>query len=133
MELGYLLDGTMPENHQNYNGKRITNLRRPVEDTAAATKGFVDYRFRKRTFHVNPEGAQEHLKMNNHKISVLANPTQNNDAVQKLYVDERVDNLHQQLENLQARVVRLERLGLREVAETAETTEPAEWVNFSEL
>jgi len=118
------LDGTsMSENHQNYNGKRITKLGRLVEDTDAVTKGFVDYQLRERTFHVNPEGAQEHLKMNNHKISGLANPTQNNDAVQKLYVDERVDNLHQQLENLQARVVRLERLGLREAAET---TEPAE-------
>jgi len=123
------LDGTsMAENHQNYNGKRITNLERPVEDTDAVTKGFVDYQLRKRTFHINPEGAQEHLKMNNHKMSGLANRTQNNDAVQKLYVDERVDNLHQQLENLQARVVRLERLGLREAAKTAETSEPAETV-----
>jgi len=119
------LDGTsMPENHHNYNGKRITNLGGPAEDTDTATKGFVGNQLRKRTFHANPEGAQEHLKMNNHKISGLANPTQNN-AVQKLYVDERVDNLHQQLENLQARVVRLERLGLQEAAETDDTTEPA--------
>jgi len=48
--------------------------------------------------------------MNNHKISGLANPTENNDAVQKFYVDKRVRNLHQELENLQTRVTRLERL-----------------------
>jgi len=37
------LDGTsMPENHQNYNGKRITNLGAPVEDIDATTKGFID-------------------------------------------------------------------------------------------
>jgi len=64
--------------------------------------------------------------MNHHKISGLANPTQNNDAIQKLYVDERVDNLHQQSENLQARVARLERLSLRESTEPAELAEPAE-------
>jgi len=35
------LDGTsLPENHQNYNDKRITSLGEPVEDTDAATKGF---------------------------------------------------------------------------------------------
>jgi len=37
------LDGTsLPENHQNYSDKRITNLGEPVEDTDAATKGFID-------------------------------------------------------------------------------------------
>jgi len=61
------LDGTsLPENHQSYNGKRITNLGAPVEDTDAKTKGFIDNQLRKRTFHVTPEGAQGHLKMNNH-------------------------------------------------------------------
>jgi len=56
------LDGTsLPENHQNYNDKRITNLREPVEDTDAVTKGFIDNQLRKRTFHVTPEGAQRHL------------------------------------------------------------------------
>jgi len=57
------LDGTsMPENHQNYNGKRITNLGEPVEDTDATTKGFIDNQLRKRTCHVTPEGGQGHLK-----------------------------------------------------------------------
>jgi len=61
------LDGTsMPENHQNYNDKRIANLGEPVEDTDAATKGFIDNQLRKRTLHVTPKGAQGHLKMNNH-------------------------------------------------------------------
>jgi len=47
------LDGTsMPENHQKYNGKRITNLGEPFEDTDATTKGFIDNLLRKRTFHV---------------------------------------------------------------------------------
>jgi len=56
------LDGTsLPENHQNYNDKRITNLGEPVEDTDATTKGFIDNQLRKRTFHVTPEGAQGHL------------------------------------------------------------------------
>ena len=50
------LDGTsLPENHQNYNDKRITNLGQPVEDTDAATKGFIDNQLRKRTFHVRSE------------------------------------------------------------------------------
>jgi len=48
---------------------------------------FVNYTLRKRTFHINSESAQQNLKMNNHKISGLANPTENNDAVQKFYVD----------------------------------------------
>jgi len=33
---------SLPENHQNYNGKRITNLGEPVENTDATTKGFID-------------------------------------------------------------------------------------------
>jgi len=82
------LDGTsLPENHQNYNDKRITNLGQLVEDTDATTKGFIDNQLRKRTFHVTPEGAQGDLQMNHHKISGLANPTQNNDAVHKHYND----------------------------------------------
>ena len=53
------LDGTsLPEKHQNYNDKRITNLGQPVEDTDAATKGFIDNQIRKRTFHVTPESAR---------------------------------------------------------------------------
>jgi len=41
------LDGTsMPENHQSYNDKRITNLGEPVEDTDATTKGFMDNQLR---------------------------------------------------------------------------------------
>jgi len=54
------LDGTsLPENHQNYNVKRITNLGQPVEPDDAATKRFVGNILRKRTFYINPEGAQE--------------------------------------------------------------------------
>jgi len=71
------LDGaSLPENHRNYNDKRITNLGEPVEDIDAVTKGFIDNQLRKRTFHVTPECAQGHLKMNNHKISGLVNPTE---------------------------------------------------------
>ena len=82
------LDGTsLPENHQNYNDKRIKNLGEPVEDTDATTKGFINNQLRKRTFHVTPEGAQGHLKMNNYKISGLANPAKRNDATHKHYVD----------------------------------------------
>jgi len=78
-------------------------------------KGFIDNQLRKRTFHVTPEGAQGHLKMNNHKISGLANPTQNNDAVHKHYTDSHdeylqglITNLTSQVDALQTRVVRLE-------------------------
>jgi len=40
------LDGTsMPENHQNYNDKRITNLGEPAEDTDAATIMVMVYCF----------------------------------------------------------------------------------------
>ena len=128
------LDGTsMPENHQNYIDKRITNLGEPVEDTDAVTKGFIDNRPRKRTFHVTPEGAQGHLKMNNHRISGLANPTQNNDAVHKHYTDCHdeylqglITSLTSLVDALQTCVVRLERLSLRESTEPAEATEAAE-------
>ena len=34
---------SLPEKHQDDNGKRITNLGEPVEHTDAVTKGFVDY------------------------------------------------------------------------------------------
>jgi len=119
------LDGTsMPENHQNYSNKRIANLGQAAEDTDAATKGFIDNQLRKRTFHVTPEGAQGHLKMNNHNISGLANPTQNNDAVHKHYTDSHdeylqglITNLTSQVDDLQTRVIRLERFSLRESAE----------------
>ena len=119
------LDGTsMPENHQNYSNKRIANLGQAAEDTDAATKGFIDNQLRKRTFHVTPESAQGHLKMNNHNISGLANPTQNNDAVHKHYTDSHdeylqglITNLTSQVDDLQTRVIRLERFSLRESAE----------------
>ena len=40
------LDGTsMPENHQNYNDKRITNLGEPAEDSDAATIMVMVYCF----------------------------------------------------------------------------------------
>jgi len=108
-----LLDGTsLPENHQNFNDKRITYLGQPVEDTDAKTKGFIDNQLRKRTLHVTPEGAQGHLKINNHRISGLANPTQDNDAVHKHYTDSHdeylqglITNLTSQIDALQTRVV----------------------------
>ena len=119
----------------NYNDKRITNLGEPVEDNGAATKGFIDNQLRKRTFHVTPEGAQGHLKMNNHKISGLANPIQNNDAVHKHYTDSHdkylqglITSLTSEVDDLQTRVVQLERLSLRESTEPAEATEAAETV-----
>jgi len=130
------LDGTsLPGNHQNYNDKRITNLVESVEDTDATTKGFIDNQLRKRTFHVTPEGAQGHLKTNNHRISGLANPTQNNDAVHKHYTNSQdeylqglITNLTSQVDALQTRAVRLERLSFRESTEPAEATEAAETV-----
>jgi len=71
-----VLDGTsLPESNMNLNGQKITNLGQPVESDDADTKRFVGNILRKRTIHVNPEGAQENLKMNNHIISGLANPT----------------------------------------------------------
>jgi len=119
----------------NYNDKRITNLGEPVEDNGAATKGFIDNQLRKRTFHVTPEGAQGHLKMNNHKISGLANPIQNNDAVHKHYTDSHdkylqglITSLTSEVDDLQTRVVQLERLSLRESTEPAEATKAAETV-----
>ena len=88
------LDGTsLPEANMNFNGQKITNLGQPVESDDAATKRFVGNILRKRTVHVNPEGAQENLKMNNHIISGLANPTERNDAVHKHYVDSQIQNL----------------------------------------
>ena len=135
----------MPENHQNYNGKRITNLGEPVEDTDKTTKGFIYNQLRKRTFHVTPEGAQGHLKMNNNRISGHANPTQNNDAVHKHCTDSHdeylqglITNFTSQVDALQTRVVRLERFSLRESTEPAKATEAAEtvareWGSFSEL
>ena len=126
----FLDETSMPENYQNYNDKRITKLGEPVEDTDATTKGFIDNQLRKRTFHVTPAGAQGHLKMNNHWISGLANPTQNNDAVHKHYNDSQdeylqglITNLTSQVDALQTRVVRLERLLLRESTEPAEAAE----------
>jgi len=130
------LNGTsLPENHQNFNDKRIRNLGEPVEDIDTTTKGFVDNQLRKRTFHATTEGAQGHLKMNNHRISGLANATQNNDAVHKHFADSHdeylqglITNLTSQVDALQTRVVRLERLSHRESTEPAEATEASETV-----
>ena len=73
--------------------------------------------------------------MNNHKISGLANPTQNNDAVHKHYTDSHdeylqglITNLTNLVDDLQTPVVRLERLSLRESTEPAEVAEAAETV-----
>jgi len=73
--------------------------------------------------------------MNNHRISGLANPTQNNDALHKHYTDSHdeylqglITNLTSQVDPLQTCVVRLERLLLRESTEPAEATEAAETV-----
>jgi len=80
--------------------------------------------------------------MNNHKIYGLANPTQNKDTVHKHYTDSQdvylqglITNLTSQVEALQTRVVRLERLSLRESTEPAEAADTVarEWGNFSEL
>jgi len=119
------LDGTsLPEVDMNFNGKKITNLGQPVEPDDAATKRFVGDILRKRTIHVNPEGAQENLKMNNHIISGLANPTERNDAVHKHYVDSQIQNLRglvanltHQVDSLQTRVVMLEQLSHGGLAE----------------
>ena len=109
------IDGTsLPEHHQNYNDK--TNLGQPVEPDDAATKRFVRNILRKRTFYVNPEGAQENLKMNIHAISGLANPTRPNDAAHKFYVNSFFEDLQTavdahitqyqcEMEDLQTRVV----------------------------
>jgi len=66
------LDGTsLPEANMNFSGQKITNLGQLVEPDNASTKRFVGNILRKRTIHVNPEGAQENLKMNNHIIPDL--------------------------------------------------------------
>ena len=119
------LDGTsLPVANMNFNGKKITNLGQPVGLDNAATKRFVGNILRKRTIHVNPEGAQENLKMNNHIISGLANPTERNDAVHKHHVDSQIQNLRglvtnltHQVDTLQTRVVILERLSHKGPAE----------------
>jgi len=112
------LDGTsLPEANMNFNGQKITNLGQPVELDDAGIKRFVGNILRKRTIHVNPEGALENLKMNNHIISGIANPTERNDAVHKPYVVSQIQNLRSlvtnlthQVDTLQNRVVILERL-----------------------
>ena len=62
---------SLPEANRNFNGQKIKNLGRPVDPNDAATVNFVDYRIGQRTFHVNLEGAQEKLKMNNNVIPDL--------------------------------------------------------------
>ena len=117
----------LPEADQDFNGQKIKIsanqliLLSPYNPNDAATVYFVDYRIGQRTFHVNLEGAQEKLKINNNVISGLANPTERNDAVHKNYVDSQIEyvqslvtNLTRQVEGLQDRVVRLERLSIRE-------------------
>ena len=115
------VDGTsLPEADQNFNDQKIKNLGQPVDPNDVATVNFVDYRIGQRTFHVNPEGAQEKPKMNNNVISGLANPTEKNDAVHKHYVDSHikflqglVNKLTLQVDVLETGVVRLERLSHR--------------------
>ena len=79
------------------------------------------------------EGEQEGLKMNNHAISGLGNPTELKDAVHKFYVDTLIEHLQQQLDTiternrhqlelLETRVVRLERLALRAAEDVGEET-----------
>jgi len=112
---------SLPEADQDFNGQKIKNLGQPVDPDDAATAYFVDYRIGQRTFHVNLEGVREKLKMNNNVISGLANPTERNDAVHKHYDDSQIEylqslitNLTNQVEALETRVVRLERLSIRE-------------------
>jgi len=110
------VDGTsLPEADQNFNGQKIKNFGQPVDPNDAAMVNFVDYWIGQRTFHVNLEGGQEKLKMNNNVISGLANPTERNDATHKFYVDSHdeylqslITNLTNQVEALETRVVRLE-------------------------
>ena len=108
--------------------RKFANLGQPVDPNDAATVNFADYQIGQRTFHVNPEGAQEKLKMNNNVISGLVNPTERNDTVHKHYVDSQIEylqglvtNLTRQVEGLQTRVVRLERLSFKESTEPAKT------------
>jgi len=123
------VDGTsLPETDQDFNGQKIKNLSHPVDPKDDATVTFVDYRIGQRTFHVNLEGAQEKLKMNNNVISGLVNPTERHDAVHKRYVDSQIEylqslvtNLTRQVEGLQNRVMRLKRLSIRESMELPET------------
>jgi len=112
------VDGTsLPEANQDFIGQKLKNLGQPVDPNDAATVNSVDYRIVQRTFHVNLEGAQEKLKMNNNVICGLANPTERNDTTHKFYVDSHdeyrqrlVTKLTRQVEGLQTRVVILERL-----------------------
>ena len=105
---------SLPEADQDFNGQKIKILGQPVGLNDAATVNFVDHRIGQRTFHVNREGAQEKLKMNNNVICGLANPTERNDVVHKHYVDSQIEylqglvtNLTRQVDALQTRVVRL--------------------------
>jgi len=124
----FKVDGTsLPEADQGFNGQKIKNLGQPVDPNDAATANFVDYRIGQRKFRVNLEGVQEKPKMNNNVISGLANSTERNDTVHKHYVDSQIEylqasvaNLTCQVEGLQTRVVRFERLSLRESREPAE-------------
>jgi len=85
------VDGTsLPEADQGFSGQKIKNLGQPVGPNDAAIVNLVDYWIGQRTFHVNPEGAQEKPKMNNNVISGLANPTEQNDAVHKHSVDSHI-------------------------------------------
>jgi len=110
------VDGiSLPEADQNFNGQKIKNLGQPVDPNAAATANFVDYRIGQRTFHVNLEGAQKKLKMNNNVISGLANLTERNHAAHKFFVDSHNEyHLTNQVGALETRVVRLEQLSIRE-------------------
>ena len=84
---------SLPEADQDFNGQKIKNLGQPVDPNDPATVNLVYYQIGQRTFHVNLEGVQEKLKINNNAISGLANPTERNDAIHKFYVDSHDEHL----------------------------------------
>jgi len=71
------VDGTsLPDADQDFNSQKIINLGQPVDPNDATTVNFVAYRIGQRTFHVNIEGAQEKLKMNNNIPDLRIQPNE---------------------------------------------------------
>ena len=98
-DLAYLhVDGSNKmTNDLNMNNKKITNLQEPTDDSGTANKKYVDNNsnnpqdlspFFKKDGSVPMTGS---LNMNGHKIINLEEPSPDNDAVNKKYID---NNLH---------------------------------------